>query len=483
MTLRARLTLAFVVVVFVPITIGAILVGVRSSPALDLTGLLITLIPVVAAGLALSIALGWLVARITTRPLSELTDAAKRVAGGELDTRIAVRSADEVGQLGAVFNDMTGELRRTISELTASRDQMRASLSRLGDTLSSTLDLKRTLDVIMETAMTSARAQAGALLLHAPTRGDLYLATARGLDARGVSRSLRVPVGEGIIGRVAASGDPALGRTSDLAQLRQPGAPTLAGLRAAPSEPDADNVLAVALRSDNHTLGVLALYDRRDGVFDGGDLDTIQSFAGQAAIAIDNVLRAQDAQRASITDGLTGLWNHRYFQLALAKETERAARFGRPLSLLMLDLDHFKQVNDEHGHPRGDGVLVETAGRLRDELREVDTIARYGGEELVVILPETDLAGAQIVAERICAAVRDTPYGDADEEPLTITVSAGIAAFPEHGATVGVLVRNADEAMYAAKRAGRDRWRAARPAGGTIPAQPSLPGEPGPRTE
>jgi diguanylate cyclase (GGDEF)-like protein len=451
----------------VPAGSGA--VAVATAPRPSATSLVTIMVAVVGGGLVLSLLLGWLLARITTRPLAELADAAKRVAGGDLDARIAVRSTDEVGQLGAVFNEMTDELGRTIRELTESRDQLRTSLSRLGDTLSSTLDLKRTLSVIVDTATASVRAQAGALLLHAQTRADLYLATGRGLDARGVPRSLRIPMGEGIIGRVAVSGEPVVGRVSRLGRLTEP------GLRASESEPEADNVIAVPLRSGDRTLGVLILYDRRDGAFDEDDLNVVRSFAGHAAVAIDNVLRAQDAQRASITDGLTGLWNFRYFQMALAKEVERATRFGRPLTLMMLDLDHFKRVNDEHGHLRGDAVLVELARRLRDQVREVDLIARYGGEEMIVILPETDLGGAQVVAERVCAAVRGTPFGDAGEEPLAITVSAGLAAFPEHGATVGVLVRNADEALYAAKREGRDRWRTARPATGGIAARPSLP--------
>ncbi len=438
-------------------------VAIASAARPSAAGLIAILVAVVVGGLVLALLLGWLLARITTRPLAELTAAAGRVAGGDLDTRITVRSDDEVGQLGTVFNEMTDELARNIRELTASRDEMQANLSRLGDTLSSTLDLKRTLSVIMETAVTSGRAKAGALLLLAPTRGDLYLASGRGLDARGVPRSLRVPMGEGIVGRVALSGDPVVGPVSRLGRLTQP------GLRAAEIEPDADEVIAVPLRSGARTLGVLALYDRRDATFGDADLDAIRAFAGHAAVAVDNVQRAQETQRESITDGLTGLVNFRYFQTALGKEIERATRYGRPLSLLMLDLDHFKRVNDEYGHPRGDAVLVELARRLREQVREVDTIARYGGEEMIVVLPETDLGGAQVVAERVCHAVRDVAFADGDEEPLAITVSAGIAAFPAHGATADVLVRSADEALYAAKRAGRDQWQAARSPGGTLP--------------
>ncbi len=140
--------------------------------------------------------------------------------------------------------------------------------------------------------------------------------------------------------------------------------------------------------------------------------------------------------------------------MTVAKEIERAARFGRPLALLMLDLDHFKRVNDTYGHQRGDEVLVELAGRIKLVVRDVDTVARYGGEEIVVILPETDVEGAAQLADRICAVVRDTPFRD-----VPLTVSAGAAVFPHHGLSASVLLSRADEALYEAKRGGRDQWR------------------------
>jgi diguanylate cyclase (GGDEF)-like protein len=206
---------------------------------------------------------------------------------------------------------------------------------------------------------------------------------------------------------------------------------------------------------------VLNLYDRVDGQpYDDADLETIQSFAGQAAVAIDNVLLHQEAQRLSVTDGLTGLGNYRFFQQTLAREVDRAARFGRPLSLLMLDLDRFKQVNDEHGHQVGDAVLVQVADRIREEVREVDEVARYGGEEFVVVLPETGLEGAQHLADRICERLRARPLHTAAGD-LVVTVSIGVAVYPEHGDSPASLVRAADQALYVAKGEGRDRWRIA----------------------
>jgi diguanylate cyclase (GGDEF)-like protein len=124
----------------------------------------------------------------------------------------------------------------------------------------------------------------------------------------------------------------------------------------------------------------------------------------------------------------------------------------------MLDIDHFKQVNDQHGHARGDAVLRELAHRVQEQIREVDTFARYGGEEFVVVLPETTVEGATQLAERICVAVRREPFHAEGEESLTVTVSVGGAAFPAHGSSAATLMRAADRALYVAKNDGRDRW-------------------------
>lgn len=399
--------------------------------------------------------IGYQLARSMTRSLSELADAADRISSGELDTAVPHSGDDEVGRLGAAFAEMTDELRQTIRALEASRDQLRHNIARLGETLSSTHDLNRMLAVILETAMATVGAEGGAILLSSAGRNDLALRVGRGLEGRSTTSSARIRVGDGVTGMVAATGEPVMGRV---------GTGTKA-LHLSPDEPRAESLIAVPLKSSGQVIGVLDLYDRVDGAdFDDGDLATIRTFAAQATVAIDNVLLHQEAQRLSITDGLTGLWNFRYFQMQFGKEIERATRFGRPLGLLMVDIDRFKDVNDTYGHQRGDTVLVELAQRVKAEIREVDTVARYGGEELVLILPETDLEGAIHVAQRICDAVRHRPFGDSvtpDEPPLPITVSVGVAVFPQHGSTPAGVLRAADDALYVAKRSGRDQWSAA----------------------
>jgi diguanylate cyclase (GGDEF)-like protein len=261
---------------------------------------------------------------------------------------------------------------------------------------------------------------------------------------------MRVRSGEGIVGRVAETGEPMLGRRAD------------ADVRPLTPEPYANTYVAVPFKSTGRFLGVLVLTDRLGGDdFDDANLETLRSFASQAAVAVDNVQLHEEAQRLSLTDGLTGLWNYRYFQMNFAKEIERASRFSRPLALLMLDIDRFKEVNDTYGHQRGDAVLVELSRRISAEIREVDLLARYGGEEIVLVLPETDEAGARHTAERICDVVRRAAVRVPGNGGIPITVSVGIAVFPQHGTSVTTLVERADDALYAAKSAGRDTWRMA----------------------
>ncbi|MCA1833462.1 MAG: GGDEF domain-containing protein [Actinobacteria bacterium] len=155
-----------------------------------------------------------------------------------------------------------------------------------------------------------------------------------------------------------------------------------------------------------------------------------------------------------MTDPLTGAPNRRSLEAALAEETKRATRFGRPFSVLMVDVDRFKRVNDEYGHAVGDRVLVEIAARIRKAVRsDLDVVARYGGEEFTVVLPETDPLGAVIVAEKIRDAVAVSPT----EDGIDLTVSVGVASCPDDGVAADSLLAAADAALYQAKRGGRDR--------------------------
>jgi diguanylate cyclase (GGDEF)-like protein len=164
-------------------------------------------------------------------------------------------------------------------------------------------------------------------------------------------------------------------------------------------------------------------------------------------------------EELSVRDGLTGLYNRRELEKRLHEEVQRARRYHRPLAVMMLDIDHFKNVNDRYGHQAGDEVLITVADLIQLNVRPVDVVCRYGGEELAVILPETEEVGARIVAERIRSTVEDsittTPQGDM----VHVTVSIGLAIFPGHGDTAAALIHSADQALYAAKHEGRNLVR------------------------
>jgi diguanylate cyclase (GGDEF)-like protein len=408
------------------------------------TGLLLLIL---LAGALVAAALVTVVVRGLSQPLTDLTEAAERVVQGDLDTRIAPTDDSEVGRLSEAFNRMTSDLRQNMSALEKSRADLSVSLQKIGETLTNTHDLDGLLEVVLDTAVVTLQTRAGVVLYGAPEQ--MHVVADSGMHEAGLVAPAGIAPGVGVLGRVVTSGEAVRGRLGS-------GAPEL---EPAETEPGEGNIFAVPLRSMGNVVGVLALYDRVDGrPFDEGDVESLGTLSTQASIAMDNVQLHQEAQRLSTTDALTGLWNFRYLSSSLGREIERANRFERPLAVLMLDIDHFKQVNDQHGHARGDAVLRELAQRVQEQIREVDTFARYGGEEFVVVLPETTVEGATQLAERICVAVRREPFHAEGEESLKVTVSVGGAAFPAHGSSAATLMRAADRALYVAKNEGRDRW-------------------------
>lgn len=181
--------------------------------------------------------------------------------------------------------------------------------------------------------------------------------------------------------------------------------------------------------------------------------------AGVLAVARDITerRRAELAEELASRDGLTGLYNYRTFYALLREEAARAQRFNRPLSLLMVDIDHFKDVNDTHGHQAGDAILKRLGEFLLQQVRAVDRVCRYGGEEFAVIMPEAPSGVAMRIAERLCAQVAQQPFEIGGGRETGITVSIGVATCPEHEYAVDALVKAADVALYAAKQAGRNR--------------------------
>jgi diguanylate cyclase (GGDEF)-like protein len=404
---------------------------------------IISLLLVALLGTAL---LAYLLARMITRPLEELVEGAEAIEQGRFDHEIDVAPGGEVGKLASAFRDMSSSLQEKVTELESSRTQLQLAVRRVGETLRSTHDMSQIRESIVNTAADAVGADAAILWTFTPTREELVPAVRRSLDDFVPSR---IQVGRGVVGHVAERAStvvmPSDGATS---------------LRTAHGEPAYPYVIATPLYTQDRVTGVLAMY-RRGGPFSHGDSETVVFLAEQGGVAIENVMLHEDAQRLSLTDGLTGVWNRRYFQMQFRQILATAVRFEREFSVLMLDLDKFKDVNDTFGHQRGDAILVEFAQRVNETLREVDTFARYGGEEFVCILTETGPAGAAAAAEKILEAIRSEPFGARGEAPVGMTVSIGMSSFPSEGSDFKALVGSADRALYQAKQEGRNCFRAA----------------------
>ena len=435
MKLRARLLAAFAVVLTVSAGIAVLVTPIPARYKLLSLGITIVI------GLVVAFA----VSELFARPLGDLSETAARVASGDLSARAHARTDDEVGALAHTLNQIADNLRAQTTEADTSRDEVRRSVRRLGEALRVThVDMRKMLSVVLETALVAVEGKSGAVFLLSARRNELYVKVGRHLAPQIAEQ--RIEIGHGLAGWAAEHRQAVLIPSPDAPVPEDP-------------EPIEATALAVPLESQSQLLGVLVIYGRTNNEpFRDEDLDTIQSLARQAGVGIENVLLHQEAQRLSITDGLTGIWNYRYFQMQMAQHFAAAVRFEHRLSLLVIDIDRFKDVNDRFGHQRGDATLVELARRVVMHTRlNIDTLARYGGEEFVLILPETGLDGARIVAEKIRQEVAGTPFGGDEEEAIDVTVSIGYAAYPEHGLTPQALVDAADKAMYDAKARGRNR--------------------------
>jgi diguanylate cyclase (GGDEF)-like protein len=216
------------------------------------------------------------------------------------------------------------------------------------------------------------------------------------------------------------------------------------------------SVIAVPMLYENELLGLFVMLSEKRAFLDTFQIGLLEVLCNQASISIANAQLHAEIEKLATTDGLTGLYNHRRFQENLTEEFKRLNRHLSPVSLMLTDIDYFKKVNDNYGHPAGDIVLKGVSKIIRKEIRDVDMPARYGGEEFAVILPGTDAEGAKNIAERLRKAVMDTNFS-ADGKLLKITISIGIAAAPVDAKGKEELIEKADKALYHAKHNGRNQ--------------------------
>jgi diguanylate cyclase (GGDEF)-like protein len=216
--------------------------------------------------------------------------------------------------------------------------------------------------------------------------------------------------------------------------------------------------LCIPILAQGETLGILHLQATDEAPqLEASELSLKTTFAAQVGLSIANIKLRAALRTQSVRDALTGLYNRRYLEEVLDREVRRASRAAQSLGILMIDLDHFKSFNDSYGHDAGDAVLREIAMSLTRGIRAEDFVCRFGGEEFVVILPTADLAASRVRAERLRSKTKELTILHQGKSMGMITISVGVAAFPEHGTSPKELMAAADAALYQAKRGGRDQ--------------------------
>jgi diguanylate cyclase (GGDEF)-like protein len=416
---------------------------------------------ILLAFLILALASSILVVRALQGQIGQFLGAARRLGKGDFSSPVPIHGSDEFAELGEEFNKMSEELASHIAELQRKREELEEAIRRVGLAVGAGLDREGVVALVVQTAIEACGAEAGRALPIDTQRMQHY--------ERGIDGDESLLAGLVAAEREAFQIDPDIGREL-LAGLEPDAGQPLPQRRPSSAQLKLVHALALPMRariaggSDIDFVGVISIA-RHGKEFSAQERDLFAYLAGQATLSIENVDLHETVQQQAVTDELTGLFNVRQFHSRLEGEIERAERFATPLSLVMLDIDKFKLVNDNHGHQQGDRVLVEVARVLRRLSRDVDLPARYGGEELAVVLPQTDLAGAEQQAERMRTAIEAMQIPRLDGGGLLpITASFGVASFPGEGVDKTELVAAADAALYRAKRAGRNRVERAEPA-------------------
>ena len=409
----------------VKVTVLSSLASTRTG---SVTGSQLVAAAFIAAVVLLALAFSVMASRGLQGQLSRFLQAARRLAGGDFSSPIKTEGHDEFAALGDEFNNMSSQLERRLDELSQERSRLRGVIQRTGEIFASNLDRSVLLGLALKTAIDAVEASGGRV--SAPSEESeqmtevLREGALTGLDDA-MFEAERAATSSGDVGE-ASSADASL-LTLPLGQP-QPG---------------------------ERVHGLITVV-RRERAFDEDDRTVLRSLASQAALALENVDLHVQVSRQAVTDELTGLSNHRRFQELVALEVDQVRRYHHPVGLIMLDIDNFKSVNDTYGHQQGDLVLRRVARVLADTSREADFPARYGGEELALILPHTDMEGSFAIAERIRTAIESMRIPRVDQDgTLRVTASLGVAA-----ATAGTkeeLIAEADGALYEAKRQGKNR--------------------------
>src|SRR5436190_91793 len=332
------------------------------------------------------------------------------------------------------------QLTRQSQELTIFHDVAKA--------LTSSLDLDSILQTIMDKMAEYFRPDTWSLLMVDEKQDELHFAIAVG-DKSEALKNVRLKMGEGIAGWVAKHGE-----TRVVPDVRTD--PFFATRVDDATKWETRSVICVPLRSKLRVLGVIQLVNVDMERFKEPELFFLQSLSDYAAIAIENARWVEKIQELTITDDCTGLYNARHLYKTLDSEVYRSARFGHEFTVLFIDLDHFKQVNDTHGHLVGSKLLSEVGYSIKAHLRLIDSAFRYGGDEFVILLPQTSKDAALVVARRLLDLFRNSAFCKEEALNLNVRASIGLATYPGDANSAHDIISLADEMMYAVKNSTRD---------------------------
>lgn len=361
---------------------------------------------------------------------------------GHVELLMTVERGLERKRLLQENRELLGDLEQRVREL--------STFNLVAKTLNSTLNLKEVLDIVMNKIKDLIMAEAWSILMLDEASNELVFEVALGEKGDQV-REMRLALGQGVAGWVAQHQQPVIVADAATDQRFFKGVDQRTGFRT-------KSIIATPLISRGRLLGVVEIMNKQgDAPFTDKDLELLQILADHAAIAIENARLYEKAQRLAITDDLTGLYNSRHCDLFMKEALRQAQKLGLPLSVIFIDLDHMKEVDDSYGHLLGGQTLREVAQRIASLVRPPDMASRYGGDEYVIVLPGKGAESALKLAEEIRGRIAAEPFLASEKLSCRLTASIGIACYPQHGSTTDQLLSRADKAMYRVKESGKNR--------------------------